>query len=312
MRAMLSRARPQVTDESTKRLPLAHFQVAVAAMMWGTWSIFLRPAKVDSRWAGTTMLAVVAIAAAPLLLRKDARGPGDRAPSEWKWIAMMGVFDALNVVLFFAAMETTTVAVAVLSHYLAPVLVAVLGPTLLRTARSPRSLPLALMGLFGLALVLEPWKLRESLGGAGHVILGALLGAGSAVFYASNVLITKRIGPRFTAEEQLVYHAVLSAALLAALAIAQHAPLPTARGLSIVAAASVLVGATAGLSFLYGLRKIPAEHAGILTFLEPLTAVAVAWIWWGERPGIAAAFGGALVVFAGVLSVRDTPSRPPA
>ncbi|MGZ3450704.1 MAG: DMT family transporter [Polyangiales bacterium] len=298
---MLSRARPPVTDES-KNSPIAHLQVAIAATMWGSWSIFLRPAKVDSRWAAATMLGVVAIAAAPLLLRRSARGPRDRVPSEWKWIVTMGVFDALNAGLFFAAMETTTIAVAVLSHYLAPVLVAVLAPTVLHTPRSPRSSALALTGLFGLALVLEPWKLD---GSGGHVLLGAVLGAGSAVFYASNVLITKRIGPRFTAEEQLVYHAVISAALLATLATVQHAPLPTQHGLSIVAAASVLIGATAGLSFLYGLRKIPAEHAGMLTFLEPLTAVVVAWIWWGERPGIAAAFGGALVVFAGVLSVRD-------
>jgi drug/metabolite transporter (DMT)-like permease len=304
MRAMLSRARPHVSDESTTRFQLAHLQVAIAATMWGSWSIFLRPAKVDSRWSATIMLAVVAVATSPLLLRKSARGPRERTSRDWAWIALLGVSDALNAFLFFAAMEQGSIAVAVLSLYLAPVLVAAFGPTFLRTRRSPRSIPLAVVALFGLALVLEPWKLDAS---HGSVVLCALLGAGSAVFYASNVLITKRIGARFTAEEQLVYHSVPAAALVASLAIAQHAPLPTRTGFAIVAAASVLVGATAGLLFLYGLRRIPAEHAGILTFLEPLTAVAVAWIWWGEQPGIAAAFGGALVVFAGVLSVRDTP-----
>src|SRR4051812_26501521 len=101
MRKMLSRAPPHVSAEKPQRFQLAHLQVAIAATMWGSWSIFLRPANVDSRWAATIMLTVVAIATAPMLLREEARGPRDRSPSEWKWIAMMGVSDALNTVLFF-------------------------------------------------------------------------------------------------------------------------------------------------------------------------------------------------------------------
>mgnify|MGYP000968521325 CR=1 FL=1 len=38
------------------------------------------------------------------------------------------LFDALNVLTFFGAMSTTTVAIAVLTHYLAPILVALLNP----------------------------------------------------------------------------------------------------------------------------------------------------------------------------------------
>lgn len=298
------------TATATARLPLsAYLQVSLAATAWGTWSLFLRPAGVDARWSAAIMLAVVALAAAPTLLRPGARGPvegGPRAPREWRAIALLGLFDAGNAVLFFAAMSVTTVAIAVLSHYLAPVLVAAAAPTVLGTPRAPRATGLAVVALFGLALVLEPWRL--SAGASGHAALGALLGAGSAVFYAGNVLVTKRVGPRFTAEELLVYHSVISAVLLAALAVAVSAPFPSGAGATRVALASVFVGALAGLSFLYGLRRMPAEHAGILTFLEPLTAVVVAWIAWNERPGGAAALGGALVLGAGIVAIRGRPS----
>jgi drug/metabolite transporter (DMT)-like permease len=289
----------------------------------------LRPAAVDPRWSSAIMLAVVAIACAPLLLRRKARGPspesliesGPRRPSEWWSIALIGVFDALNASLFFAAMSVTTVAIAVLSHYLAPVFVAAAAPIVLRVPRERRALGLSFLGLCGLALVLEPWRLTSGGAVAGRALLGALLGAGSAVFYAANVLITKRIGPRFTAEEQLVYHCVLSVLLLVVAALALGAPLPTMAGALRVAVASLVVGATAGLLFLYGLRRIHAEHAGMLTFLEPLTAVLVAWIAWGERPGILAAIGGAVVVLSGALAIRPAaakstgsaaPTTPPA
>jgi len=282
----------------------AYLRVALAATAWGTWSLFLRPAAVDPRWSSAIMLGVVTLAAAPTLLRAGARGPSEGPPRvsrEWWAIVGLGVFDAANAGLFFAAMSVTSVAVAVLSHYLAPVFVASAAPFVLGTPRAKGALPMTTVALIGLALVLEPWRVQ---GSVGRPLLGAALGAGSAVFYAANVLITKRVGPRFTAEEQLVYHAALSALILAALAFVVRAPLPSVRGGLLVAVASVVIGATAGLAFLQGLKRIPAEHAGMLTFLEPMTAVLVAWAFWGERPGISAALGGTLVLAAGVLAIR--------
>jgi drug/metabolite transporter (DMT)-like permease len=284
--------------------PDSYARVAIAAVGWGTWSLFLRPAGVDPRWSSTIMLTVVTLAAAPSLLQRAARGPSEgppRAAREWWAIIGMGVFDALNAALFFAAMSVTNVALAVLSHYLAPVFVAISAPWVLRTPRAKGAITLTFIALCGLALVLE----RYLHGGSGRPVLGALLGAGSAVFYASNVLITKKVGPRFTAEEQLVYHAVLSALLLAMFAWFVRAPLPTVKGALIVAGASVFIGALGGLLFLQGLKKIPAEHAGMLTFLEPVTAVIVAWIFFGERPGATAALGGALVLGAGLIAIRS-------
>lgn len=282
----------------------AYVRVALAATAWGTWSLFLRPAGVDPRWSSAIMLTVVTLAAAPTLLRSGARGPTEGPPRrarEWWAIVGLGVFDAANAGLFFAAMSVTSIAVAVLSHYLAPVFVASVAPWVLRTPRARGALPMAVVALIGLALVLEPWRIE---GSVGRPLLGAALGAGSAVFYAANVLITKKVGPRFTAEEQLVYHAALSALILAAVAWWLRAPLPTMRGALIVSFASLIVGASAGLAFLQGLKRIPAEHAGMLTFLEPLTAVLVAWLYWGEQPGISAALGGSLVLVAGVFAIR--------
>ncbi len=288
----------------------AYLRVALAATAWGTWSLFLRPAAVDPRWSSAIMLAVVTVAAAPLLLRRGARGPTEGPPrtrSEWWAIFGLGVFDAANAGLFFAAMSVTSVAVAVLSHYLAPVFVASFAPWVLRTPRAKGALPMAMVALLGLALVLEPWRVE---GAVGRPLLGAALGASSAVFYAANVLITKRVGPRFTAEEQLVYHAALSAFILATIALLVGAPLPTSRGVAWVSLASLVIGATAGLAFLQGLKRIPAEHASMLTFLEPLTAVMVAWLYFGERPGVSAAVGGTLVLAAGIFAIRGEKAAP--
>src|SRR5687767_13026457 len=100
--------------------------VGGAASLWGTWSLFFRPAEA---YGGVTpalevfvVFGVVFLISAPFALREH---PGRaRPPSAWVLLGVSGVLDALNALFFFWAMQTTTLAVAVLTHYLAPILVA--------------------------------------------------------------------------------------------------------------------------------------------------------------------------------------------
>ena len=55
-------------------------------------------------------------------------------------LALHGLFDAANAALFFGAVQRGPVAVAVLTHYLAPLLIALAAPWLLRERRSTRAL----------------------------------------------------------------------------------------------------------------------------------------------------------------------------
>ncbi|MFI5301578.1 MAG: EamA family transporter, partial [Polyangiales bacterium] len=251
-------------------------------------------------------------AAAPLLFLRRNRGPiagPPRALGEWRWMLLLGLVDALNVGCFFGAMARTTVAVAVLTHYLAPLFVAIAAPWVLATARRTSTELLAGVGVVGLALVLEPWRTRAGLDAA-RSWEGAALGATSAVFYAANVLITKRMGTRFTAVEQLVYHSVVSAIVLAVAAIVGGASLPSLDAAARVAIAGAGIGAVAGLLFLRGLARIPAEQASMLTFLEPLTAVCVGWSYWHESQAPMALVGGLIVLAAGAATVLSTANSP--
>src|SRR5678815_2603652 len=91
--------------------------------------------------------------------------------------------DAVNVLAFFGAMTTTTVAIAVLTHYAAPILIALAAPRVEGT-RTRGALPAALVALGGLVIVLEPWR-----SGSDGALLGAALGLTSAVAYMGNVFV---------------------------------------------------------------------------------------------------------------------------
>lgn len=214
------------------------------------------------------------------------------------------LFDALNCVTFFSAMTITTVAVAVLTHDLAPVLVAVVSPYV-DGVKVKAAYPAAVIALLGVALLLEPWR-EGALGG--DVLLGALLGGISAVAYAVNVFLGRRlsieVGP-FTA---LGAHSFFAALVL--LPLAGESLLEVeARDVPYLLVAGIGPGLLAGAAFLRGVALIGSARAAILAFLEPLVACVVGAFAFGERLGPWGLLGGLLILGAGVLVTRSGESK---
>ncbi len=283
-----------------KSNPLSgYLLVALAACVWGLWSLFLRPAEalapVDPALEGFVVLAVVFTLTTPIALLR--RTPKKRPMSAWWGLFGIGIADAFNILFFFWAMQRTSLAVAVLSHYLAPFLVAVVEPFVLRERARLATFGYLATGLFGLVLLVEPWKNL-----AGDPLIGAGLGAASAVFYASNVLLTKRVLSHFTAVEVSSYHAVPSLIVLACF-LPDGAFSVGVEPLLWIASGGVLLGTCAAFVFYIGLRRVPASHASILALLEPVVAVLVGALVFHEILGPTGIFGGLLVIVAAALVV---------
>jgi drug/metabolite transporter (DMT)-like permease len=269
--------------------------VAMAASSWGTWSLFFRAAERLGPFAAElealVVMTTMALVTLPFALR-EGRGRV-RSGKEWALLAAMGVTDALNILLFFRAMRLGTVSVAVLSHSIAPVLVAASAPFVLGEPTRGKTWLGAALALLGLVVVLAPWR-----GASPATLACAAAGAGSAVFYAANVLMQKRLGASFSPSEVISYHSFPSAGLLA-LAVPAGGFAVRADQLGIVGVAALGPGALAGLAFVTALRTVPASHAAVIALLEPLVAVMVSAVVWGERLGPSGVVG-AMAVLAGV------------
>jgi drug/metabolite transporter (DMT)-like permease len=60
--------------------------------------------------------------------------------------------------------------------------------------------------------------------------------------------------------------------------------------------------------YLAALARVPATHAGIMGYLEPVGVVIVAWLFLDEAPSLGTIVGGALIVGAGALLIRAPTS----
>jgi drug/metabolite transporter (DMT)-like permease len=270
--------------------------VLAAATSWGTWSLFLRPSGLPAQITTPVLFGVMGLLTLPLTLR-EPRASWDRHLAVL--VLMNGALDALNVIAFFAAMRYTTVAIAVLTHYATPILVALLAERI--EGERPRGArAAALVALAGLAIILEPWNTP-----AEGAITGALLGLVSACGYAGNVFVIRRVAARLGPVRAMSYHSLVAAVLVLPLGASELATV-RAHDLALVLIGACTVGAVAGVAFVAGLQRIGSARASILAFAEPLVAVAVSALFWHEPLHAVAAVGGVLVLGAGVYVARPT------
>lgn len=245
--------------------------VVVAASSWGTWPIIVHAVSkvgvVPPALFSAVLMGVMTLASLPVAFvdRKKERATA----FEWALVAWLGISDALNVYCFFGAYRHTTVAVAVLTHYLTPLFVALVAPVFLRDRIRPAIYGCVLVALCGLTLLLRPWSDQLS----PSDIRGASLGAASALFYASNVIVNKRVSRAFSAGELMFFHGVVATPLLMWMVPTGDVAAADPHALRWVVLASLGPGAFAGILFVWGLQRISASIASSLTYLEPLVAV---------------------------------------
>jgi drug/metabolite transporter (DMT)-like permease len=291
-------------DAAVRRSALGYALVAIAAAGWGTWPLILKNAPMPAALQSAVLMGVLTLASLPVMLRDRV----DVRPTlrQWAGVAWLGIGDALNVVLFFAAYQRTTVAIAVLTHYLTPIFVAIAAPMVLREKPRARTFGAVFVAFAGLVLLLEPWRV----GLGRNDVIGAALGAGSAVFYTSNVLVNKRLAKAFSGSEMMFFHGLVATPLLFALVPPHEYALVSRHALTVVTIGALGPGALGGLLFVWGLRRINASHASVLTLLEPFVAVLLAAGMMGESVGIVALTGGALILAGAVLVVTGAnPAR---
>jgi drug/metabolite transporter (DMT)-like permease len=201
---------------------------------------------------------------------------------------------------YFAALERLDASLLSLLVYTFPVMVTVAAIVLGRDRASRRTTGALTLASAGLVLVLA-----GATAGALDVA-GAVLGLGTAVVYAAYVLasdgIAGRLGP--LALSTLVCTGAAVTLTAGGLAGGDLRPgSVTATGFAWLGALALVSTVGAIGLFFAGLRRVGPSAASILSTLEPLVTVALAFAIFGETLGPAQLAGAALVLLA-VLAVR--------
>jgi drug/metabolite transporter (DMT)-like permease len=279
-----------------------------SAAAFGAMGVFGKLAYDEGATVGTLLATRFGLAAALLWLVMVCTG----RLSDLRKVARRDVAIALTLGAvgygaqagaFFAALERLDASLLSLLVYTYPVIVTLAAIALKRESPSLRTTVALTLASAGLVLVLA--------GAAAGALdpLGTMLGLGAAVVYSAYILIsegvTERVGP--LSLSTLVCTGAAITLTITGLAGGDLDPGGTAAagfgwlsGLAVVST----VGAI-GL-FFAGLRRVGPAAASILSTLEPVVTVLLAFAVFGEALGPAQLAGGALVLLA-VLAVRAPP-----
>jgi drug/metabolite transporter (DMT)-like permease len=205
---------------------------------------------------------------------------------------------------YFAALERIDASLLGLLVYTFPVIVTVAAIALGRETASRRTAVSLVLASAGLVLVLA----GAATGGVDAV--GAALGLAAAVVYSVYILSSEglavRLGPLVLSA--LVCTGATTTLTLAGLAGGGLAPGDvTGTGWAWLACLAVVSTVGAISLFFAGLRRVGPSAASILSTIEPVVTVVLAFVVFGESLGTVQLVGGALVL-AAVVAMR-TPLR---
>ena len=275
--------------------------VAVVAAGWGTIGLVVREVDLSATaivfarvGIGATALGLgLAVAgrrpgrprSGPLLTYAPARTLAQGALLAGHWVAM------------FAALQRAPIGTVLLTIYLAPVLVALVAPRLLGEPITSEIVIALVLAVGGSALVLGPEA-------DGVSTPGLVLALVAAVTYAGLILNARALAPHYGGQRLAFIQLGVATAILAPVAWAQGGGWPSGREWAWLAVLGVLHTAIGVALYLSALAHLPATHAGVLAYLEPVSAVLFGWWLLDETPGAVGVAGGALIIAAGVLIVR--------
>ena len=184
-------------------------------------------------------------------------------------LAVSGSAIGINWILLFEAYRYTTVAIATICYYLAPAFVTLGSPLIGETLSGKK------LGCIGVALIGMVFVSGVLQGDQHSSVLGVVLGVGAAVFYATVILLNKKLSPISANDRTLCQLAAASLVVAPYLLMTGGIDFGGMSAFSWILL-SILGIVHTGLAYaLYfgGIRDVHAQTAAILSYLDPVLSI---------------------------------------
>ena len=289
-----------------KRIGLA--RLTAAMLIFGTIGIFRKYINLPS-----SMLAMVRGVIGALFLflifaikkqRLDIAKIKKHAPT----LLLSGAFIGLNWILLFEAYRFTTVAIATVCYYMAPVLVILFSSILFREKMTVKKVVCVLAALLGACLVSNVFERGAQT--ADHTA-GILLALGAAVLYASVVLLNKHITGIPPLDKTTVQLSAAGLVMLPYLLLTEDLTAldysPTSLVLMLVVA--ILHTGIAYLLYFSSIERLPAQTVAIFSYIDPVVAIVFSAILFRERMSPMGILGAILILGATLCAELSIEKR---
>lgn len=276
----------------------AYIKLVFAMIIWGTLGPLVKQIPLAS---GEIVLARVILGLATLGIIYFASG-GCRAGNTAdryavrKDIAILFVSGAVmgfNWVFLFEAYKYTTVSMATVSYYCAPVIITALSPLVLGeklTASRIAGIAAATAGMF---------MITGSLQGGSQPLKGVLFGLLAALFYACVTILNKQLKGGFTGIQITIVQLFAAGIVVAPYAVINHEGawvMPQGAGLVCLIIVGVVHTGIVLHIYFSSMQILPGQSVAMCSYIDPVSSLLIAAAVLSERMSIVQIIGAVLII----------------
>jgi len=272
----------------------ARWMLIVSMAIFGTIGLFVRNIDLASGEIALYRAVLASILLAIYLLATNQPIRFADIKKSLVLLLVSGVAMGFNWILLFEAYKYTTVSVATLSYYFAPVIVTLACPILFKEKMGLKQWICFIMSTVGIVLITGLGDLSQ---GSSH-LLGIAFGLGAACLYATVILLNKFIKDVVGIHRTFLQFIAAVIVLIPYVAMTSgfnFTTLPTRSWVYLLIVGLIHTGVTYCLYF-SSLKEMPGQKAAILSYIDPLVAVLISVTILEETMTLPQIIGGLLIL----------------
>jgi len=286
----------------------AKLELIASMFIFGTIGIFVRHIPLPSSMIALVRGFVGAFFVLLFVYLKKSRPDKEAIRKNFIMLALSGAFIGINWILLFESYNYTTVATATICYYMEPIFVILASPFLLKeklTVKKSVCAAFALLGMVFVSGVLETGipALSE--------VKGVLYGLGAACFYATVVLMNKKITDINAYDKTTMQLGMGAIVLTPYVLLTQDFGTATLSMTPALWALLLFVGLVhTGIAYvLYfdALKDLKAQTVAIFSYIDPIVAILLSALLLKENMGLYGVIGAVLVL--GSTFISELPEK---
>lgn len=279
---------------------MASFYVLLAIFIWSSLGVIVRLSHVPIPILIFYSSLVSIIVQGILLTRKKYRTTIPKGRNILH-LFVLGPVMLLNTITYFYAFKNTTIANAVLTHYIAPVLVAFLALFFLKepiTKRIVIAIVIASIGLW-IMMEVEPSGFLKLMKDPDRNAIGILSGLFSGFTYAIIIIIVRIYAQNYSPLVLAFFQNLIITIIL--LPFVNSFPVHALWSFIVL---GILHSTIAPILYFRGMRELTANRTAVLGYLEPVGAIIFSMVFLNEMLTLSVVIGGLLILFSGYMTLK--------
>ncbi|MDP0506502.1 MAG: DMT family transporter [Fusobacterium sp. JB019] len=220
-----------------------------------------------------------------------------------KLLVFSGIAMGLNWMFLFEAYKYTTISIATISYYFAPIFVMIASPLLLKEKISLKKVICICLAMIGMLMIVGTNKSSSGNVEYNH-LLGIFYGILAAVFYASVIISNKFIINISPGDRTIVQLFVAAIMLIPYILLTTGFNFGSLHGISLYSLLflGIIHTGLAYTIYFSAIKNLKGQTLAILSYIDPIFAVLISTLFLKESLGIFQIIGAVLILGSTFIS----------